>query len=1022
MISSIPQVASGGMSKPPKYDTEYRDLPPQSRLQNRYTLLKKLDTGGRSEIWLAEDSLRPPVQGQVVQVVLKLLPVALRSDPAANAAFKQEYSIFWRLTHPSICQHFDLGEDSCYGAFQVMEYLPGHALRKELEAAAGPLPGPLVSKVLSACAEALDYAHTCRDPVIHRDVKPENVMYDQASGSVHLIDFGHAAAIRGDRAGYRQAAIAGPTTKYYSAPEQWRNDPQGPPCDQWSLGVMAWELLTGQLPFMGNTDQLQAAICAAVLPPLPYSLQPLRPVFQRVLQPDPAARFDKCLSFVKALQQALPHYLAPHATTAPAFDSPQNSPPVTAAVDPLLAALQASNREGCCWKCSFINPLDRAYCRDCGGNLAEPCLGCSQLIGVWERFCPRCGANQVDLRQALKRDADQAVLEIQGYLQDRRYDLAQSLLQAQRQRLVTERLQRLRPDLTQLQMDCQQIREAVEQVLDQALEAGAASDYDDALQLLTEIPAALWPEESQDWQRNLAELTDLQQQLAGLVAAGELTQLQQMLSRMEQLQPGRWVGRRHEQSCVLKLLQHVEQLLEARDAVAAWDVFDRHPGVSDSPHGQQWIRRRVEHAGSAAAKGNYKAAIDLLAVLPAQHWPPESGRWQKILAELPQLEQQVAKSVAAGELQELEIALTRIQTLRPGLRNTAQLKQKCVGFLLQRVEQLIAAGHSAAARNALTQVPATSGSQELQQWIQARIEHAQQAVCEGRFAVALQVLAALPQSFWPAEAADWQKHVMRFPCSATEANQAQTALAAIQQIPIQWTNDIGMKFHLIPGGTFAMGSPAGQGDDRERPQHKVTISRGFSLGVHTVTQGQWQQLMGTTPWQGMEYVKIGETIAATYISWEDSVLFCQRLSTRDGRRYRLPTEAEWEWSCRAGTTTQYSFGDDEEQLGQYAWYDGNAWDKDETYAHAVGQKLANPFGLYDMHGNVWEWCSDWYDEEYYASSPEQDPAGPASGSSRVLRGGGWGSAPLALRSCDRNYLTPGYRHHDIGLRVLCELE
>jgi formylglycine-generating enzyme required for sulfatase activity len=221
----------------------------------------------------------------------------------------------------------------------------------------------------------------------------------------------------------------------------------------------------------------------------------------------------------------------------------------------------------------------------------------------------------------------------------------------------------------------------------------------------------------------------------------------------------------------------------------------------------------------------------------------------------------------------------------------------------------------------LTQVPATSGSQELQQWIQARIEHAQQAVCEGRFAVALQVLAALPQSFWPAEAADWQKHVMRFPCSATEANQAQTALAAIQQIPIQWTNDIGMKFRLIPGGTFAMGSPAGQGDDRERPQHKVTISRGFSLGVHTVTQGQWQQLMGTTPWQGMGWVKIGETIAATYISWEDSVQFCQRLSARDGRRYRLPTEAEWEWSCRAGTTTQYSFGDDVKQLGMYAWYD-----------------------------------------------------------------------------------------------------
>jgi len=176
--------------------------------------------------------------------------------------------------------------------------------------------------------------------------------------------------------------------------------------------------------------------------------------------------------------------------------------------------------------------------------------------------------------------------------------------------------------------------------------------------------------------------------------------------------------------------------------------------------------------------------------------------------------------------------------------------------------------------------------------------------------------------------------------------------------------------------------------------------------------------MGTTPWQGKDYVTIGGTIAATYISWEDSVQFCQRLSARDGRRYRLPTEAEWEWSCRAGTTTQYNFGDDKKQLGEYAWYGGNGG----IYAKAVGQKLANPFGLYDMHGNVWEWCSDWYDSAYYTQSPEQDPTGPASGSSRVVRGGGWYYVPVYLRSCRRDDYAPDDRSHHTGLRVLCELE
>jgi formylglycine-generating enzyme required for sulfatase activity len=262
------------------------------------------------------------------------------------------------------------------------------------------------------------------------------------------------------------------------------------------------------------------------------------------------------------------------------------------------------------------------------------------------------------------------------------------------------------------------------------------------------------------------------------------------------------------------------------------------------------------------------------------------------------------------------------------------------------------------------------------------------------------------------------------PFSASAAKSAQRALSRQLGQAEELTNDLEMKFRLIPGGTFAMGSAAGQGSKDEHPQHKVTLSRAFYLGVHTVTQGQWQQLMGTTPWQGQEDVKIGGTIAATYISWEDSVQFCQRLSAREGRRYRLPTEAEWEWSCRAGTTTQYSFGDDEQQLKQYAWYGAGFFSLlfGSGSAEAVGQKSANPFGLYDMHGNVYEWCSDWYDSGYYSKSPEQNPTGPASGSSRVLRGGGWSSVPIYLRSCYRYCDAPGNRYYYVGLRVLCELE
>ncbi|MFM8724154.1 MAG: formylglycine-generating enzyme family protein, partial [Planctomycetaceae bacterium] len=261
-----------------------------------------------------------------------------------------------------------------------------------------------------------------------------------------------------------------------------------------------------------------------------------------------------------------------------------------------------------------------------------------------------------------------------------------------------------------------------------------------------------------------------------------------------------------------------------------------------------------------------------------------------------------------------------------------------------------------------------------------------------------------------------------FPFTAAAARAAQSAWARHLGRAEEWTNKLGMKFRVIPAGTFPMGSPEGKGNDNERPQHSVTITKAFGLGVHTVTQGQWRKLMGSTPWSGRSYVKEGPEIAATYVSWDDGVSFCQKLSSSEGVRYRLPTEAEWEWSCRAGTTTEYSFGDDQGQLGRYAWFEDNADYKNEKYAHAVGQKPANPFGLYDVHGNVWDWCQDWWDKKYYGKSAEADPAGPASGSSRVVRGGSWDYESANLRSAYLGYGTPDDRYYDVGLRVLCELE
>ena len=156
-----------------------------------------------------------------------------------------------------------------------------------------------------------------------------------------------------------------------------------------------------------------------------------------------------------------------------------------------------------------------------------------------------------------------------------------------------------------------------------------------------------------------------------------------------------------------------------------------------------------------------------------------------------------------------------------------------------------------------------------------------------------------------------------------------------------------------------MGSPEGEeGHDDDEYQHRVRLTQPFYMQTTEVTQGQWKSVMGTEPWKVQDYVKEGDDYAATYVSHEDAVAFCRKLSAREGGTYRLPTEAEWEYACRGGTQTMYSFGASAGQLGEYAWFEDNADKVGEAYAHRVGQKRSNGFGLYDMHGNVREWFSE----------------------------------------------------------------
>jgi formylglycine-generating enzyme required for sulfatase activity len=285
------------------------------------------------------------------------------------------------------------------------------------------------------------------------------------------------------------------------------------------------------------------------------------------------------------------------------------------------------------------------------------------------------------------------------------------------------------------------------------------------------------------------------------------------------------------------------------------------------------------------------------------------------------------------------------------------------------------------------------------------------------------------------------------PLTAAEAKRIQAESARALGIPVEKEISLGggvtMKFVWIPPGEFMMGSRDSSEQvvqkagllflwglfDGEHPQHRVRISKGFYMCVYEVTQAQYRAVMGTNPSNFK-----GDNLPVENVSWSDATAFLQKVSDKTGKAFRLPTEAQWEYAARAGTTTPFYFG--ETISTQQANYDGD-WpygndskgiDREKTID--VGSFAANAFGLCDMHGNVYEWCSDWHDDKYYASrpNPDVDPTGPKIGKWRVLRGGSWGAmtplspGPASCRSAYRAWFPPSLALPIAGFRVVTDLE
>jgi len=259
------------------------------------------------------------------------------------------------------------------------------------------------------------------------------------------------------------------------------------------------------------------------------------------------------------------------------------------------------------------------------------------------------------------------------------------------------------------------------------------------------------------------------------------------------------------------------------------------------------------------------------------------------------------------------------------------------------------------------------------------------------------------------------------PLTAAAAQAAQRAWAEYLKQPVQRTDSLGVKLSLIPPGQFTMGSPKDEEWHRDdEVQHRVTMTKAFYLGSTEVTQRQWKALMGDNP----SFFTDSDDLPVETVTWEQAMTFCRKLSAKEDASYRLPTEAEWEYACRAGTVTPFHNG--ETITTDQANYDGN-----NTYAGGpkgvfretttpAGSFATNPWGLHDMHGNVWEWCADWYGE--YPASEVRDPTGPAEGDRRIFRGGCWINFPAVCRSANRAKVVPVSWHFHLGFRVVRDLD
>ncbi len=935
---------------------------------DRYELIEKLGQGGFGAVYGARDTEAG------ILVALKALPAEVSCDESEMKAIRKNFALVSRLHHPHIAsvlhlhrvENPDARATSKMGIkngdyLVVMEYAAGATL----SAFRSAMPDEKMTlfqalEYARPIAAALDYAHA--EKVLHRDIKPQNIIISREDGlRVKVLDFGLAAEIRSSmsrKSKDPQDSKSG--TPNYMAPEQWRGKRQDGRADQYALAATIYELLSGEVAFKsafdtGNHNIMRDVVVTETVEPLEELTKKQNAVLLRALSKEPDDRFGSCGDFLDALgggrvsrKAAKPQrksaifnrksaillgllvagllglgvYTSHRASTAQAAQTTQETRVLLAAAQ---AALRSSDFAAATEQAQAVLRLNPNH------------SAAAELLLEIEK---RAGERNA---RTIKIDTEMAVEKLEREITDRGQGFGEKLDSLKRELLIAQ-------------------------------DAYASRSWGQAFTAFKGVEGICASIEAQQEVRGQAlEVRDqMESQRRGAEA--------QSAESLAKAEWGKGVG------AALVASQSFEKG-NFEEASKGWRNAAKSFQGSEEIAIAISLYRKAKQEWSFATKEHKETQKEIQKYAPEEWAAAErSAR----LGEASESEPVLGKQHYVAALASYKKAVEKATPfLVPQMKWTATLNGKEVAATLKIGNQTFTLPTTIKLKK--DQSYSSSVSHSGCKTVSSTLKADWNGLKEKRVALEEQTLPS---------------DLVEFPGAST-ANSAQKRAVAQTSLPLEVkSRKTDIAFRLVPAGTFTMGSPSNEENrSSDETQHSVTISKPFYCGKFEVTQAQWKQVMGTSlsNFQGSEN-------PVEQVSWDECQTFLQKLCELEGvpqGTYRLLTEAQWEYACRAGTAGKYA-GD----LNSMAWYRSNS----ERKTHPVGTKQANAWGMYDMHGNVWEWCNDWFGD--YPSGSVTDPTGVSSASNRVYRGGSWDDDARYCRSANRSRRAPGHRSYYLGFRLM----